>query len=336
MLNQNQISLQASRSAQVQHKVFTLSLKRPSREDKSQVQFTIKFRPGEDHAWTWAHSQFSYGDGVLYYQPKFEHHDISYYIEGLSSDIKLETLTADTPNTQLWSLTAPAKAADGDESGYSTHLLGKPKAYSHWFALVRLWAPWLAPRQGKDSFSPDKDAMLASFLRHDGIHVVILGISGIDDVLTLFKHDDAGNVIISGRNDGEGPGISRVLVAVAESFEIANAAVMYQARRIVMTIRDVSVNHEAEQKALKDIKPEWLEEWADGFAYCTWNSLGQNLTEEKIYEALDSFKNIGVQIANLIIDDNWQSLDNAGQEQYVRRMTRFEANSEGFPSGLWQ
>ncbi len=39
-------------------------------------------------------------------------------------------------------------------------------------------------------------------------------------------------------------------------------------------------------------------------------------------------------VTNLIIDDNWQSLDNQGQSQFKRGWTEFEANKEGFPNGL--
>jgi hypothetical protein len=41
-----------------------------------------------------------------------------------------------------------------------------------------------------------------------------------------------------------------------------------------------------------------------------------------------------VKVNTLIIDDNWQSLDNEGQGQGERGMTEFEANKRGFPNGL--
>lgn len=40
------------------------------------------------------------------------------------------------------------------------------------------------------------------------------------------------------------------------------------------------------------------------------------------------------QVNNLIIDDNWQSLDWFGESEHDRRWTRFEANEIGFPKGL--
>lgn len=67
---------------------------------------------------------------------------------------------------------------------------------SRWFALVRIWTPWLAPRQGKSHFSLDKDAVMCSFLSRTGKHLVLLGISGVDDVMTTFTSDSEGNVIL--------------------------------------------------------------------------------------------------------------------------------------------
>lgn len=242
---------------------------------------------------------------------------------------------AETADTKLYSITTPVKSASGQDSGYSKHNLGIPKDYSRWFALVRLWSPWLAPRQGSHKFTVDKDAVLASFLRHDGAHVVCLAISGVDDVLTVFTHDGNGNVVIQGRNDRDKEGTSRVLVAIADSFEVANAAVMYHARKIIAGNEVQTGEQQAEMKALMDqsLKAEWMEEWYDGFTYCTWNGLGQELTEGKINDALESLKKENVIISNLIIDDNWQSLTD-GETQFDKAWLDFDANKKGFPRGL--
>jgi hypothetical protein len=65
-----------------------------------------------------------------------------------------------------------------------------------WFALIRIWSPWLAPRQGKSTFGLDKEAVMCSFLSLTGKHLVLMGISGVGDVMTLFKNDSDGNVVI--------------------------------------------------------------------------------------------------------------------------------------------
>jgi hypothetical protein len=86
----------------------------------------------------------------------------------------------------------------------------------------------------------------------------------------------------------------------------------------------------------------------DGLSYCTWNGIGQGLTEEKIFIALESLSKNDIHISNLIIDDNWQSLVSApsslrsfayktqtnGDTQFDQGWVEFEANKEGFPRGL--
>ena len=75
-----------------------------------------------------------------------------------------------------------------------SRLLHLALTYHRWFALVRIWNPWLAPRHGKSSFELDKDAVLCSFLSPQGKHMVLLGISGLSDTMTLFRSSDSGQV----------------------------------------------------------------------------------------------------------------------------------------------
>lgn len=281
------------------------------------------------------HDQSGMADGTLHYQQNQQDTSFPALFQGTSSEINVKKEAAQTSDTELYYITAPVRPAKGEDSAYSDHKLGVPKDYTRWFSLVRLWSPWLAPRQGKDKFTPDKDAVLAAFLRNDGSHVVCLGISGLDDVVTIFTHDGSGNVIIRGRNDREKEGVARVVVAIADSFEVANAAVMYHARRVVAGYEAATGESQAEVETLmnKNVKAEWLEEWYDGFTYCTWNGLGQNLTESKIDVALDSLQKEGINISNLIIDDNWQSLSD-GDTQFEKAWMEFDANKAGFPRGL--
>ena len=133
---------------------------------------------------------------------------------------------------------------------------------------------------------------MAAFLRNDGFHMVVLAVSGVDDVLTTLHHDGQGAIVINSRNDSEKEGTAKLIVAVAQTFEVANAAVMYHARKLVTKYEVGSGEVESEMKAMSDngMKPAWLENWYDGLAYCTWNGLGQHLTERKIINALDSLE----------------------------------------------
>lgn len=219
------------------------------------------------------------------------------YLKGFSPDLSVDPVESETPHTQLWVLTSPVKAAEGKASAYTDTSLGVPRSFSRWFSLVRIWSPWLAPRHGQGQFSPHEDAVLSSFLRMDGLHLVLLAISGIDEVLTVFKPDSDGNVIAHSRNDSLKIGQARILAAVGTTFNAALAAVMYHARKVVRgyDTKSQDVKEEMETAREKDVKAEWMENWYDGLTYCTWNALGQDLHEQKIFDALDILKEKGIQ-----------------------------------------
>ncbi len=245
----------------------------------------------------WINEHSNLEDGELYFQPQTPPKDLVNYLKDYSDDFSVNQVDSETPHTQLWSLTAPVKAAVGKASGVTDISLGTPRSFGRWFSLVRIWSPWLAPRHGQDEFSPTEDAVLSSFLRFDGLHLVLLAVSGIDEVLTVFKPDGHGNVIAHSRNDSTETGQARVLAAVGTTFNAALAAVMYHARNIVRGYDTTSQEVKEEMKTAleKDVNAEWMENWYDGLTYCTWNALGQNLHEQRIFDALDILKEKGVQ-----------------------------------------
>lgn len=296
----------------------------------------MTFRGAENEPWKWANEQFSTSDGhIIYQSARSLDTELTNFIGGMPSNLKIQEEKSDTPETLLWSVTSQVDSSSGKASGVSSNKLGKPIDFSRWFALVRLWSPWLAPRQGKEKFNPDKEAVVAAFQREDGSHLVVLAVSGIDDVMTTLSHDGDGNVIIDSRNDSNDAGTATLIISAGNSLEFAMSAVMYHARKLVMRYQNASGETAAEEEALmQDYKPQWLQNWYDGLAYCTWNSIGQKLTEDKIFEALDSLQRHDVNISNLIIDDNWQSLNHEGGDQFQNAMTEFEATKTGFPRGL--
>lgn len=337
-----QEDLQIARTAATSTKFswFVAKLVGRPQGSRTSTRFTVRFRtPGND-GWKWLRDVNGTTDGELIYQAKLDsNRQLSYFIEGMSPDIRATRVPSETPDTQVWSLEAPAAAANGDSSAFSRHTLGLPTNFDRWFALVRLWSPWLAPRQGRRGKLAEKDALIYAFSRKDGLHVVTLAVSGVDDVLTVMQDDD-GRLALSVRSDREEPGVARAIVSVGSSFDDALAAAVYYARRIVAQVVHLPQEHQAllkhlqDEHAKKDVKANWVEDWVDGFAFCTWNALGQNLTQEKISNALESLEKNNISITNLIIDDNWQSLDNDGKGQFERGWTDFEANKAGFPQGM--
>ena len=274
------------------------------------INFTIKFRSGKADTWNWVNESSSQNDGVLYVQsiPSGDL-ELADFFENVEPSLAVTKESSQTPDTFLWSVCGSAKGSSGNKSSYTSLRLGKPLDYTRWFSVVRgsalepLWSPWLAPEHGKDVFRPKRDAVMSAFLRHDGQHVVILAISGINNILTILKSDDDGVVIINARNDAENEGTSITLVSVGSSFEVANASVMYHARKLIT--QDVSTKDDfkseiasiMEQTAKVDAK--WYEQWYSGLIYCTWNSLGQQLTADRIYHSLDILQENDIKSAEM-------------------------------------
>ncbi|RFU32576.1 hypothetical protein B7463_g3764, partial [Scytalidium lignicola] len=306
------------------------------------TKFTIKFRSGPEETWKWVHDHQGIGDGVILLKSITDQasilSDLGHYIEGLNPSFKVENSRSQSPGTTLWSVEASVEAATGDNSTIKDVVFGLPWGkgkFLRWFALIRIWSPWLAPRQGKSTFELDKPGVLCSFLNNEGKHLVLLAITGIEDVMTLFTSDSEGNVVLRIRNDSDKVSTARVLVGLGDNFESANAAVMYHARNFVVNSEKASGEEQEEMKTLiEEVRPEWLENWYDGLTYCTWNALGQRLTEEKILKSVEVLAAHKINITNIIIDDNWQNIDYRGQGQFQHGWNDFQAEPKAFPHGL--
>lgn len=290
--------------------------------------------------------QFGTSDGEIVFEPqqplsqlptdKQSSEYLGMFIQDLSSKPRIEYRRSESPGATVWSIACDVSPSVNNEAVVDKLALGFPSDFVRNFALVRIWSPWLAPRHGRDRFRLTERAILLSFLRRDGLNLVLLAVSGLDNVLTLFESGDNGEIIVTAQNDNGSEATAHVLAAIAPSFEIANAAVMYEARKMVrqselQLSKEVIVPRSTENE---NISPQWISSWYDSLGYCTWNALGANLTEDKILNALDTLAENGIKIGNLILDDNWQSLDNDGGQKFERGMTRFEANKEGFPHGI--
>ncbi|KAJ2891640.1 putative galactinol--sucrose galactosyltransferase 6 [Zalerion maritima] len=307
---------------------------------ETSIYFTLKLRHGTDLEWKWVRDETGMDNGIVILDRTSSSEFsrvLEDYIPDLNTKLETRTLLSQSPRTQLWSLEISVPGESNDTASRTDIELGTPwGSYLRWFALVRLWQPWIAPRQGKTKFELDKDAVMCSFQSSEGKHLVVLGLSGLNNVMTMLRSGDSGNLILKVRNDGTASEASNVLVAVGDEFENALASVMYQARIMVMRSRQAIVPEmEAEMTTLnEEFKPEWIEMWYDGLGYCTWNALGQRLTAQKIYDALDTLSSNGINITSLIIDDNWQSIDYKGDGQFQYGWLDFEAEPDAFPDGL--
>lgn len=306
----------------------------------SLMTFTLKFRNDPNQPWTWSRDASGVTDGLVLLNLEDSLHrtdeNLGDIIHGLNSELSVKTAASQTPNTQLWTVKADVSPAQEDRSAYADVELGTPWGGAlRYFALVRHGSPWLGPRHGSSRFSIDKDAVMCSFLSPQGRHLVLLGVSGPSNVITLLRSSESGSVKLHIRNDDETQSSGLVLAAVGDNFESAIAAAMYHARTVIFATGDMEDEFNRELRSLShDIKPEWYENWYDGLGYCTWNALGQRLTDEKIINAVEALAKDNVNISSLIIDDNWQDIDYDGQDQFQYGWKGFEAEPNAFPHGL--
>ncbi|KAF4999207.1 hypothetical protein FGRMN_2666 [Fusarium graminum] len=302
------------------------------------VQFTLKFRHSPDADWRWIRDEQGLGDGLIVHASGgVSSSNLLDLIPDLSSqDWTIKSCLSQSPGTSLWSLETTIPNADGDDSTYRDIKIGTPwGSFARWFSLVRLWSPWLAPRHGKSHFSLDKDGVLCSFLSPQGKSLVFLTVSGISHVLPVFRSEPDGKIQVHARNDGLSDEKAVILVSEGDSFDNAVASVMYHARNLVAGTKQASEEWSQELSALtNDFKVQWLEHWFDGLGFCTWNALGQRLTDQKIFDALDKLREHNIKVSSLIIDDNWQSIDYHGPSQFQYGWNDFEAEPQAFPKGL--
>ena len=85
-------------------------------------------------------------------------------------------------------------------------------------------------------------------------------------------------------------------------------------------------------KALNEIITPLLEEKQvpttfDGFGWCTWNAFYKEVTSEKIYNQLESFKQKGIKIKWLLVDDGWQQFED-------KKLLSIKEDPKKFPEGF--
>ncbi|KAJ8126290.1 hypothetical protein O1611_g7347 [Lasiodiplodia mahajangana] len=299
----------------------------------SSLRFTIKYRSSPAQPWTWARDELGVDDGLIIMKARDQlllRDDLSDIICGLNPELKVRSVASQTPRTQLWTIEAAVAPADNDVSTYTDVELGVPwGGFVRYLALVRHSTAWLGPRHGRTNFSLDKDALLCSFLSPKGKHLALLGISNINNVVTLIRSSNHGSL----RNDKSTGSAGTLLAAVGDDCESAIAAAMYHARALILSTTD-EAHVEGSSTRGNEFGPKWMQEWYDGLGYCTWNALGQHLTEDKLLNAIDCLKENNINVSNLIIDDNWQDVDYEGPDSNSFGWKSFEADPNAFPNGL--
>ncbi|KAI4226981.1 MAG: hypothetical protein LQ349_006794 [Xanthoria aureola] len=303
----------------------------------AQIHFTLRFR-ARNQTWQWAKDAFGEQDGEIRFQdPSFKPHTLQSCCPTPDLALNIAPTSGGLGNNAaatVWEISDTVPGAEDPNSGYRTRKIGLPRDFSHWFALVRHSTAWIAPRQGQNEIRLDGDAIVCSFLRKDGLHLLFLAVT-TEDVLTVLKTNDCGELLMVGKNDSLHIGQCVVVAALGSTLEDTMAAAVAGAENVVRKSEPSlpTIWNKASEEVVNDSSTD-SQGWFNGLTYCTWNALGQDLDQGKIHNALQVLVEHGITITNLLIDDNWQSLDHAGANQFERGWVDFEASGIGFPDKL--
>ncbi|KAK6347573.1 hypothetical protein TWF718_005411 [Orbilia javanica] len=330
------------------------------------ISFTINYLYPGDPSTKWVNSEFQTTDGIIIFRPKPLFHSMdrglrismpesrnldSYFtlppspegsepvtIRQIRKYTRTTMAMATEPRTWVYTFPIPTSRSFQDP-GYAEVALALPVKGTtiSYFATIKHGTAWVQPHHSTgrglreyEGFHPPREAIMAAFMTYQGDVVVFLPLSsGSKTVYLKGSQNPREDVVIGvGRNDGSSNVDGKVVVVVAKDVEEAVEEAVYWAKRISEDGRIINIEEEEEEQGGGD------DPWSDSLKYCTWNSLGRELTDKRIVDAVTDLYNSKIEIQTVIIDDNWQSLDNNGNDSFGHRWTDFEADKVAFPRGL--
>ncbi|PQE03585.1 raffinose synthase Sip1 protein [Rutstroemia sp. NJR-2017a BVV2] len=302
--------------------------------------FTVKYRRKGEADWIWVKDgPDELGDGELIFKrpstPTALTTPLGYYIHGISPGCRIETHVPDSSTASLWTISIPIPASSSQEPFFEQFVVGLPTSFTRYFALVRQSNFWLCPRHGFSKLDLDEEAILLSFLRNDGYHFVVLAVS-TDGVVMTVKSDDAGNIIALGRNDEMTPKDGLLICAIGDTIEEGIEMVMARTKALISQGAATKPCSDKGYPLKGGIKAESLtqDDFHNGLIYCTWNSLGPELTYSSFMAALHDLNASDIYPSTIIIDDGWQSVVPYGSTIFQHRLASIQASSKSFPDSL--
>lgn len=305
------------------------------------VCFTVKYRVNDIAPWQWVQTQQGTSPGTLLVQTadSIANGSLSAFfsLESGWQSTKIYSFSGTSTVYEVQSQQPiPRSDTDQDEEKLSTCSLGTVPGILRYMAIIRLEPYWLGPRQGKDYFYLAEDAILCAFLTESRRVVTVLTMTGLDDTYSVIQSGENGEVVIAARCDSDKFVPFRAIVSIASTFDESCSAVMKHAATLANS-QPLSAEIAAQVSRSAEVETKF-DAWLDGLVFCTWNALGQNLTQEKLLAALTSLANNNVNISALLIDDNWQTIgpipDHDYSDSFFRGFASIPSNTSVAPEGL--
>ncbi|KAK9371244.1 glycoside hydrolase superfamily [Lipomyces kononenkoae] len=322
---------------------FLLKFVPPRNADS--IEFTARYR-FDNLDWAWCghsgHVMLQAVKAVRHY-PTFS----SLFVD-LSEDLEETELMSEVVDAKVYKVTGTAAPVRGKTTNMQ---LGKPSEMRRYLALVRIQTSWMGPLHGRDIFSVDRPAFAVLFQRKDGYHVCVLPLSNMKTIVTIYmSSDDSGNIWLNVLNGKSEQQTFSTFVGVSKDPQKAVQAAFFSLRTTVQSFAGVLtqslvpedpastdsalVKCSSVHPAVRDGNSEpgpvlgtWNEQWMDLFGFCTWNSMGIEVSLEKVMKTLQDLHDRGIRVGVVILDDGWQVTNEK------RQLMQFDAN-ERFPGGL--
>ncbi|KAK9470465.1 glycoside hydrolase superfamily [Dipodascopsis tothii] len=314
------------------------------------VEFTARYRWTPGGAYTWCGSSESNGRVWMGRAPAAAG-PLEPVFDDTAMDFTTEELASEVVGARVLRMQGACEPADGAQA----FVLGRPSKMVKFTALVRVQNSWLGPRHGTDTLWVDLPAAFLLFLREDGLSVAVLPVSDMKAYVTSYIHTVDGQAVLSVHNDAPSMATFAAYVGVSDGPYKAVQAAFYSVRAELRTlgvkdphgpaaphapdladaslpdlpglVRRADLAGVAHDNTSRDVHPLWYEQWLDYFGFCTWNSMGIDVSHDGIIDALKDLHRTGVRVGFVIIDDGWQQTNDR------RQLQAFEANAK-FPGGL--
>eukprot|EP00961_Rhodomonas_salina_P166701 2246482-Rhodomonas_salina.1 len=227
------------------------------------------------------------------------------FLEGLAPSVSLDH--SDTRGT-FFNISLSSATSEVDIN------LGKLRS-CNFIAGTRQKVWWMVPGWGKNPTEiPTETQFLLMRLSHDGAstaqeqYAIILPlVSG--PFRSALKSSPSGSIILRVETGDSGTARSDVDNVVF----MASASDPYKL---------LSEGFRAASERVKTFKPrqgKQLPKYFDVFGYCTWNAFHRDISAPGIVKELESFRDAGVPVRTLIMDDGWQDTVNPYQAAAVKR-----------------
>lgn len=199
----------------------------------------------------------------------------------------------------------------------------KPSIH-HYVALLRKGSSWLTPVGGKLNFDKHNHAhekwqfLLYEDSQRGDTHLwMTVGSNNMEDCWLSPGPESTLNLNMIPCKDG------KAHLLICSTTTTSEKSDFTQLFKVATDYYRASIKKE---KIFPSLQPPDFDT-LDVLGYCTWNAFGKSVTEDNLYQAMDSLKAHDIPVAYMIIDDGWSEvLDN--------RLLSMELNRDKFSCTL--